>query len=242
MNPIYYIYYTFLCTSTELPLSFCHFPGSTFICDTTVDEYFKVHKPEHGDEQPRLITLTDQPYLASACSASAIQKIEQIAKISMSPNSNEGTEDVQVSSEFLKIAVRLSHAPSVVIGFLHEKESFSSEMSTSECIQAMLTLVKALQALNKKITIVTQHNAQLIQHSITSNAAQGQISNDGICVAECGEKKCNTLERLYEGEINHRLDTMVGLEVAKSQFPEKNDIKDGVVDTLFKEGLLKYMN
>ena len=214
-----------------------------FIFDITVDEYFKIHKPEHGDEQPRLITLTDQPsYLGSVCSAGAIQKIEEIAKISMSPNSNEGTEDVQVSSEFLKIAVRLSHAPSVVIGFLHEKESFSPESSASECARAMLALVKAFQALNKKITIVTHHNAQLFQHSITASATQGQISKDGICVVECDdEKRCNTLEKLYEGNINYRLDAMVGLEVAKSQFPEKNDSKDGAVDTLFKKGLFKYI-
>ena len=185
-----------------------------------MDEYFKVHKPEHGDEQPRLITLTDQPYLASVCSASAIQKIEEIAKISTSLSSAEGTKDIQDASEFLKIAVRLSHAPSVVIGFVHEKENFSSEMSTSECIQAMIALVKALQALNKKITIVAQHNAQLIQHSITAHAAQGNVSKDGVCVVEYDrEKRLNMLERMFEGKINHRLDTIIGLEVAQSQFP-----------------------
>ena len=124
-----------------------------FICDTTVEEYFKTHRPEHGEEQPRLITLTDQPFLASVCSVSAVQKVEELAKLLESPS---GVDETQ-RADFLKVAARLSHAPSVVIGFLHEKDSLSS--SSSDVLQGVLDLSKALQALNKKVTIVTQYHA-----------------------------------------------------------------------------------
>lgn len=159
----------------------------------------------------------------------------------VSPDNTDGPEDVQVANDFLKIAVRLSHAPSVVICFLHEKESFSSEMSKSDCIQGVMSLVKALQALNKKITIVTQHHAQLMQDGITSNATQGRgVPGSGISVLEWDES-CDIMERLYQGNINHRLDTMIGLEVARENFPEENDVKgysrSDLVDTLFEEGL-----
>ena len=99
----------------EPSLCFSHSPGSMFIADISVDEYFKLHKPQHGDEQPRLITLTYQPYLASVCSDTALMKVEDLAKISADPSNTGSTEDVVVTSEFLKSAVRLSHAPSVVI-------------------------------------------------------------------------------------------------------------------------------
>ena len=222
---------------TEVPLFFCHYAGSTFICDPTVDEYFKVLKPEHGDEQPRLITLADQPYkyLASVCSASTLTKVGELGKMDCtSPASTaNGMGENRVVSNFLKIALRLSHAPSVVIALLCEKESFSSDTSTSDCIQGAMALIKALQVLNKKITVVTQYHAQLVQDSITASATQGQIATDGIRVVEWGEN-CSVKERLFQGEIHHRLDTVITLE-------ERNGVegpsKGGLVDTLLKQGL-----
>ena len=228
---------------TELPLSFCHFPGSVFVCDTTVDEYFKIHRPEHGDEQPKLVTLTDQPYLASVCSVSVATKVEKLAEISAASSSVDGKVDAQSTTDFLKTSLRLSHAPIVVIGFLNEKESFSFETSASECIQAMIALIKALEVLNKKITIVTEQNAKLYREIIVDNVAQGHlISKDGVRVVECAhdEKMNALLDKLYQGKISPRLDTMIGLVVEKSLQPEtKSDIKSGLVDTLFEEGLLE---
>ncbi|KAJ7374321.1 hypothetical protein OS493_007409 [Desmophyllum pertusum] len=218
-------------------LFFNHDPiSSMFICDATVDEYFKIHKPEHGEEQPRLVTLADQPFLASVCSASAIQKVEKLAKIVESHSGINGTIPVH-GADILKIAARLSHAPSVVIGFLHEKESLPSAMSTSDGLKGALALIKALQALKKKkITIVTQYHAQLIRDCVTANAAQG-ISKEGIHVVEVDES-CDIKERVYPGEINHRLDTMIALQVARNTCTDEDGFegtKGGLVDTLFKE-------
>ena len=208
-----------------------------------MDEYFKIHRPEHGDEQPRLVTLTNQPYLASVCSVSVATKVEQLAEISSASNSVDGKVDAQSTTDFLKISLRLSHDPIVVIGFLNEKESFLSETSTSECIQAMIALIKALEALNKKITIVTEHNEKLFEDSIEDNVAQGHlISKDGVRVVECAhdEKMNALLHKLYQGKIIPRLDTMIGLEAKKSLQPEtKSDIKSGLGDTLVEEGLLE---
>ena len=224
--------------SPEAPLSFSHHPGSMFICDTTVDDYFKVHKPDHGDEQPRLIPLTDQPYLASVCSASAIQKVKELAKIMWaSPDNTDGPEDVQVANDFLKIAVRLSHAPSIVMYFLHEKESFSSETSKSDCIQGVMAVVKALQALHKKITIVTQHHAQLIQESIAACAAEGQISADGVHVVEW-DGHSDMKETIFHSKMSYRLDTMIAFQVARK--PDKNDstgsFKGGLINSFYQQG------
>ena len=231
---VFGVIYLFIFTSIspEPPLSFSHDPiGSMFICDTTVDAYFKSHKPEHGEEQPRLITLADQPFLASVCSVSAIEKIEELAKIVESTSSIQG-------DDFLKIAARLSHAPSVVIGFLHEKESLPSAMSTSDGLKGALALIKALQALKKKITIVTQYHAQLIHDCVKANAAQG-ISKEGIHVVEVHES-CDIKERLYPGEINYRRDAIIALQVAQNTCTDEDGsegTKGGLVDTLFKEGV-----
>lgn len=200
-----------------------------FICDTSVEEYFKTHEPEHGEEQPRLITLTDQPFLASVCSVSAVQKVEELAKLLASPSGIGETKETQ-SADFLKVAARLSHAPHVVIGILHEKESLSS---SSDVLQGVLVLSKALQALNKKITIVTQYHAQLIQDFV---ASKQEILKDGIAVVELNESS-DIKKAVYPDEIHHRLDTMIAFQLEKIPSMNEEGTKDGVVDTLFKEGV-----
>ena len=196
-----------------------------FIADISVDEYFKLHKPQHGDEQPRLITLTDQPYLASVCSDSALMKVEDLAKISADQGNTGRTEDV-VTSEFLKSAVRLSHAPSVVIGFLGGNES------SVDYIQGVMALVKALQALNKQITVVMSQNSQQFQDNIEAYASQGQISKDNFRVVKC-DRNCDVSEAVFQGEINHRRDTVIAFQLTRTS--EKADFKDPV-DSFFQEG------
>ena len=196
-----------------------------FIADISVDEYFKLHKPQHGDEQPRLITLTDQPYLASVCSDSALKKVEDLAKISADPSNTGRTEDV-VTSEFLKSAVRLSHSPSVVIGFLGGNES------SVDYIQGVMALVKALQALKKQITVVALQNSQQFQDNIEAYASQGQISKDNFCVVKC-DRNCDVNEAVFQGEINHRRDTAIAFQLTRT--PENTDFKDPV-DSFFQEG------
>ena len=212
---------------TEPSLSFSHSPGSMFIADISVDEYFKLHKPEHGDEQPRLVTLTDQPYLASVCSDSALMRVEDLAKISADPSKTGSTEDIVVTSEFLKSAVRLSHASSVVVGFLGGNES------SVDYIQGVMALVKALQTLNKQITIVTGQNSQQFQDSIEANASLGEISKDNICVVKCDSNNFDIKEAVFRGGINHRRDTVIAFQLSRT--PEKDDFKDPV-DSFFREG------
>lgn len=204
-----------------------------FICDTTVEEYFKTHKPEHGEEQPRLVTLTDQPFLASVCSVSAVQKVEELAKLLESPSGIDETKGTQ-SADFLKVAARLSQAPSVVIGFLGEKESLSS--SSSDALQGVLALSKALQALNKKVTIVTQYHAQMIQDFVASNATQQGILKDGIGVVEVNESS-DIKKAVYPDEIHHRLDAMIAFQLARIPCTDEQGTEAGLVDVLFKEGV-----
>ena len=207
-----------------------------FICDTSVEEYFKTHKPEHGEEQPRLIALTDQPFLASVCSVSAVQKVEELAKLLASPSGIGETKE-RHSTDFLKVAARLSHAPSVVIGVLHEKEGLSS---SSDVLQGLLVLSKALGALNKKITIATQYHAQLIQDFVASNATQQGILKDDIAVVEVNESS-DIKKAVYPDEIHHRLDTMIAFQLPRIPSVDKEGSKGGVVDTLFKEGVYMYV-
>lgn len=204
-----------------------------FICDTSVEEYFKTHKPDHGEEQPSLITLTDQPYLASVCSVSAVQKVEELAKLLKNHSGVDETMDTQ-SADFLKVAARLSHAPSVVIGFLLEKESLSS--SSSDALQGILALSKALQALNKKVIIVTQHHAQMIQDFVAGNASQQGILEDGIGVVELNETS-DIKKAVYPDEIHHRLYTMIAFQLARIPFTYEEGTEAGLVDVLFKEGV-----
>ena len=169
-------------------------------------------------------------------------KVGELGKMGLtSPGSANGTaEDIQVVvSNFLRITLRLSHAPSVVIAFLCEKESFSSDTSTSDFIQGAMALIKALQVLSKKITVVTdQYNAQLVHDTITASTAQGQISKDGVRVVEWDEN-CSVKEGLFQGEVNHRLDTLIALEERNGK---EGSSKGGLVDALVKQGLYLQSN
>ena len=223
---------------TESPLSFSHFPGSMFICDVTVDEYFTTHKPEHGKEEPTLVTLADHPnYLASVCSASAKTKIDKLAEILWKSSNEVGASNghLRVGDAFLKISVRLSHASSIVICFLHEKESLSNQsVSTSDGIQALLALVKAFQALQKKVRILTQHGTHLLQEKITACLAEGQITTDLVRIVEWDDS-CDLKERLFYGKINHRLDAMVALQSVTKTENNKGE-EDDPLERFFQEG------
>ena len=225
--------------SAELPLSFSHQPGSMFICDTTLEEYFRVNKPEHGDEQPKLITLADQPFLASVCSETAFKKVEKLSKLLGHQSGFEG--DVY-DSDFLKISARLSHAPSVVIGILDEEIIPSSELATSDGLQGVITLVKALQAVKKKITIITEHNSQVIHDCMTANASQG-ISEKDVHIVTLEDSK-NLKDSLFTGNVNHKLDTVIALqmttEFSNSNSGSERTIQVGLVDKLFQEGMLMF--
>lgn len=220
--------------SAKLPLSFSHQPGSMFICDTTLEEYFRVNKPEHGDEQPKLITLAEQPFLASVCSETAFKKVEKLNKLLGGQSGFEG--DVY-DSDFPKIVGRLSHAPSVVIGILHEEIIPSSELTTADGLQGVITLVKALRAVKKKITIITEHNSQVIHDCVTANASQG-ISEKDVHIVTMEDSK-DVKDRLFTGNVNHKLDTVIALQMttqaSNNDSGSKRTFQVGLVDKLLEE-------
>ena len=209
-----------------------------FICDVTVDEYFTTHKPEHGKEEPRLVTLTDHPnYLASVCSASAMTKIDKLAEILWKSPSEVVASNghLPFGEAFLKIAVRLSHASSIVICFLHENEILSTPRdSTSDRILAFLALVKAFQALHKEVRILTEHGSHLLQEKITACLAEGQITTDFVRIVEW-EDSCDLKERLFDGKINHRLDAMVALQSVTKTENNKSEENDPL-ESFLREG------
>ena len=209
-----------------------------FICDVTVDEYFTTHKPEHGKEEPRLVTLADHPkYLASVCSASAMTKIDKLAEILWkSPSEIVASNGLlPVGDAFLKIAVRLSHASSIVICFLHESEILSTQRdSTSDGILALLALVKAFQALHKKVRILTRHGTHLLHEKITACLAEEQITTDFVRIVEWDDS-CDLKERLFDGKINHRLDAIVALQSVTKTENDKSEENDPL-ERFFREG------
>ena len=90
-----------------------------------------------------------------------------------------------VGDAFLKIAVRLSHASSIVIFFLHENEILSTPRdSTSDGTLVLLALIKAFQALYKKVRILNQHGTHLPHEKITACLAEGKITTDSVRIVE----------------------------------------------------------
>ena len=189
-------------------------------------------------EKRRLVTLDDHPnYLASVCSASAMTKIDRLAEILWkSPIEVVASNGLlPVGDALLKIAVRLSHASSIVICFLHENEILSTQRdSTSDGILALLALVKAFQALHKTVRVLTQHNTHLLQEKITACLAEGQITTDFVRIVEWDDS-CDLRERLFVGKINHRLDAIVALQSVTKTENNKSE-EDDPVERFFQKG------
>lgn len=164
---------------SDLDISFSHsVPGILFITDVRTDDYFKDHPPAHGSEQPVVIPLQDDPYYASILGQTTLTNINQLEEIISSDLSS-----VQTSGGLVKAALRVSHAQSVAI-----VTSCHGECSGEELLAAVI-LVKAVQFLDKKVTLFVSDGDVGLLKDIVQNCVKAEVLQNDIDINDIAKEQ-----------------------------------------------------
>ncbi|XP_018414028.1 PREDICTED: UPF0317 protein C14orf159 homolog, mitochondrial [Nanorana parkeri] len=154
--------------SCKSPLAFTHSPGCMFITDLKNED-----APESDSGQtPRVIQISSDPLHYSLVSQRAAEKIRALEKIIGVDPGDRGIKNLLVQDELLKSCLSLSHAKSVLIttGFpTHFQHQPPEETDGPPGAVAMAAM---LQALGKKVAIVTDDRAIEMNRSILEKAVE----------------------------------------------------------------------
>lgn len=250
LSAFFLLVYFLLCSGPAL--SFSHSPGSMFICDTSVEEYFKIHGPEHGDAVPRTATLTEKPFSASVLSDAAMKTVDQLESTVQQDLANRGIAPLCIPNELLKAALRLSHASSVAIAAAFPGKSNENPLDETDGIPGVIAVVKALQALGKSVSIVAcDYQVSLLQDLVEYCCVAGLLT-DPVPILPYQPHPASGVgqgpsEFLFPRGIEERpaFDMMVAVEVAgrtaegtylTMSAKEMHVLKKCSIDELFIEG------
>lgn len=235
-------------------LCFTHsVPGALFICDITTEEYFKNKPAPHGDEQPKVITLQDDPFYASVLGTNAFQKINQIESLIQDDPGNRGIDHLHTAGELVKAALRVSHASSVAIVTGFPINVGHDPPDETDGPPGALSMAKAFQALGKKVTLVSSHYNRKLMKDFVSHCVEIGILQDAVEVEEFTTGQGESFEEaarnfLYPSGVEDkpRFDVLVSIEAAGRTEQEtyktmnNNDITECCrktsVDELFLQG------
>ncbi|KAG8561868.1 hypothetical protein GDO81_015509 [Engystomops pustulosus] len=141
--------------SCKSPLAFTHSPGSMFITDVknsdTPDPLTK--------EVPVVVQISSDPLLYSLVSQRMAERIRLLEEIVGIDPGNRGIKNLLIKDELLKSSLSLSHAKSVLIttGFPTHHQHVPPEETDGP--PGALAMAATLQALGKKVAIVTDERS-----------------------------------------------------------------------------------
>lgn len=157
----------FISSSAGLPLAFTDDMEQLVVCDTTVEEFLAKHPSVNSDAKPRVVTIQENPFIASLLSENATSKIRCLETEIQEDIGQRGVAKLHIADELLKAALVLSHASSVAVHFgfpCNTHEEFPDE---TDGPLGAVALVKALKALGKEVTfIVSYYHVKLVQELV----------------------------------------------------------------------------
>ncbi|XP_053330998.1 D-glutamate cyclase, mitochondrial [Spea bombifrons] len=155
-------------SSCKSPLAFTHSPGCMFVTDVK-SEGAPVTRPE---EVPEVFRISCDPAHFSLVSQRAAQRIRALEGIIGVDPGDRGIKHLLIPEELLKSSLSLSHAKSVLIttGFpTHFQHDPPEETDGPPGAIAMAAM---LQALGKRVAIVTDERAIDLNKNILDRAVQ----------------------------------------------------------------------
>lgn len=196
-----------------------HSPGCMFVFDVNVDDFFKEHPPPHGNEQPKVIPLQDDPYYACILGEHALDKINKLEQVIQDDPGNRGIKPLHKPGELVRAALRLSCAKSIAIvtGFpIVHGNGFSPE---TDGPLGALTMAKAFLTLGKKVTLVGSDYICNLFKDIVKDGVDAEIIPMGIEIEEftpdtSKSPQESACEFLYHDEkcTKPRFDVLVAIE------------------------------
>ncbi|XP_040189874.1 D-glutamate cyclase, mitochondrial isoform X2 [Rana temporaria] len=154
--------------SCKSPLAFTHSPGCMFITDIKNEE-----APESDSVQtPLVVQISSDPLQYSLVSQRAADKIRALEKIIGVDPGDRGIKNLLVRDELLKSCLSLSHAKSILIttGFPTHFQHQPPEENDGP--PGAIAMAAMLQALGKKVAIVTDERAIDLNRSIIEKAVE----------------------------------------------------------------------
>ncbi|XP_066463656.1 D-glutamate cyclase, mitochondrial isoform X1 [Eleutherodactylus coqui] len=162
--------------SCKSPLAFTHSPGCMFITDVknedTSDPCIK--------EKPIVVQISSDPLHYSLVSQWTAEKIRSLEEIIGIDPGNRGIKNLLVKDELLKCCLSLSHAKSVLIttGFPTHYRHIPPEETDGP--PGALAIAAMLQALGKKVAIVTDEHAVDMNRKIVEDAVEQGVLKTGV--------------------------------------------------------------
>ncbi|XP_031572883.1 D-glutamate cyclase, mitochondrial-like [Actinia tenebrosa] len=207
--------------SSKPEICFSHFPGRMFFCDISTEEYFKNKPPPHGNEQPKVITLQDNPFYASVLGTNALQQINHIESLIQDDPGKRGVEHLHTVGQLVKAALRVSHASSVAIVTGFPINVGHDPPDETDGPPGALSMAKAFQALGKKVTLVSSHYNGKLMSDFVLHCVEIGILQDVVEVEQFTPGKGESIEEaakkfLYPSGVENkpRFDVLVSIEAA----------------------------
>ena len=159
--------YSLFNSCTGLPLAFTDDMESLFVCDTTIEEFIGKHPPLDVNTKPRVLTIKEDPIVASVLSENAAKRISNLEREIQEDVGQRGIANLHIPDELVKAALVLSHSSSVAVHFgfpCNTNEKFPDE---TDGPPGAMAICKALNALGKKVTcIASSYHVEFVRELV----------------------------------------------------------------------------
>ncbi|XP_044128480.1 D-glutamate cyclase, mitochondrial isoform X1 [Bufo gargarizans] len=154
--------------SCKSPLAFTHSPGCMFITDVKNEDASDLC----AKEAPKVVQISSDPLHYSLVSQRTAEKIRSLEEIVGIDPGNRGIKNLLIKDELLKCCLSLSHAKSILIttGFPTHYQQVPPEETDGP--PGALAMAAMLQALGKKVAIVTDGHAIDMNKKIVQDAVE----------------------------------------------------------------------
>ncbi|KAM3918417.1 D-glutamate cyclase, mitochondrial [Leptodactylus fuscus] len=199
--------------SCKSPLAFTHSPGCMFITDVKNEDT----SDPGTKESPIVVQISSDPLHYSLVSQRTAENIRSLEEIVGIDPGNRGIKNLLIKDELLKCCLSLSHAKSILIttGLPTHYQQVPPEETDGP--PGALAMAAMLQALGKKIAIVTDERAIDLNKRIMEDAIeQGVLKTAVPLLSYKGETQDCAVKFLCENgnPATPRFDHLVAIERA----------------------------
>ncbi|XP_002736645.1 D-glutamate cyclase, mitochondrial-like [Saccoglossus kowalevskii] len=164
--------------SAGSPLAFTHFAGCMYISDSPATLNVKID----DNDKPRVITIRENPFFASAVGESVLNKVQQLESAMNEDPGNRGISSLIVKGDLIKSALNISHASSVAITTGFPCLTNKPVPYENDGLSGTFAMATMLQAMGKQVTIVVDTEMEKLMNDIVADLVSKGILSQQIDV------------------------------------------------------------
>lgn len=203
----------------DLPLAFTDDTQHLFVCDTTIEEFLPKHPPVDADTtKPRLVTLKEEPFVASVLSEDAASRISCLETEIQEDVGKRGIAQLHIPDELVKAALVLSRSTSVAIHFGFPCNTSQEFPDENDGPPGAIAIGKAVKALGKNVAFIARsYQVELVRKLV------GKFLGDEVTVLEFAPVRTHGPDRVktateeflfHDGsnQVRPKFDALVAIE------------------------------